>query len=165
MNTTWERTDAIGNGVKRAIFAVLAILIQVTWLYLLFAKLGEEYTWLSTVVSVFALFLVFWIYGHHTTAAMKMPWIMLIMAFPFLGVFLFLVLGLNRGTINLDFRSLYHHFENAAIFSDCKAVLDMKEMFSEVFPKCREVTEQYKTGRSSILRMKHLLLRLFAPLM
>ena len=69
------------------------------------------------------------------------------------------------GTINLDFRSLYHHFENGALLSDCKAVTDIKNMFEETFPKCREVTEQYRSGRTSFLRLKQLILRLFAPLL
>ncbi|MCR5774741.1 MAG: cardiolipin synthase [Lachnospiraceae bacterium] len=69
------------------------------------------------------------------------------------------------GTINLDFRSLYHHFENGALMYDYKAVMDMKNMFEETFPKCREVTEEYLSGRSRILRLKQLILRLVAPLM
>ncbi|MCR5747778.1 MAG: cardiolipin synthase [Lachnospiraceae bacterium] len=69
------------------------------------------------------------------------------------------------GTINLDFRSLYHHFENGAMIYDYKAVGDMKQMFEETFPKCREVTEEYRSGRSQFLRLKQMILRLFAPLM
>ncbi len=69
------------------------------------------------------------------------------------------------GTINLDFRSLYHHFENGALLYDCKAVTDMKNMFEEVFPKCREVTEEYLSGKSKFLEIKQMLLRLIAPLM
>ena len=69
------------------------------------------------------------------------------------------------GTINLDFRSLYHHFENGVLFSDCRAVTDMRDMFEETFPKCREVTEEYRSGRSRIRRLTQMILRLFAPLM
>ncbi|MBQ9361723.1 MAG: hypothetical protein IJT96_11880 [Lachnospiraceae bacterium] len=69
------------------------------------------------------------------------------------------------GTINLDFRSLYLHFENGAFMYDYQAVRDMKCMFDETFTKCREVTEKYRTGRSRLLRLKQLILRLFAPLM
>jgi cardiolipin synthase len=46
-----------------------------------------------------------------------------------------------------------------------QAVQDMKQMFLETFPKCREVTEEYRTGRSRFLRFKQLLLRLIAPLL
>ncbi|MDD2959266.1 MAG: cardiolipin synthase [Lachnospiraceae bacterium] len=69
------------------------------------------------------------------------------------------------GTINLDYRSLYHHFENGCFFYDCKAVADIKADFDSMFPQCREVTEQYKTGRSAVMRMGQLFLRLFAGLL
>lgn len=69
------------------------------------------------------------------------------------------------GTINLDYRSLYLHFENGVFLYDCKAVSDMRRDFDELFPVCREVTEQYKSGRSAILRIGQCILRLFAPLM
>ena len=69
------------------------------------------------------------------------------------------------GTINLDFRSLYHHFENGALMYDLEAVADMKQMFDEVFPKCREVTEDYRTGRSRFMRVIQVVLRLAAPLL
>lgn len=69
------------------------------------------------------------------------------------------------GTINLDFRSLYHHFENGVLMYDCRAVADTKKMFEETFEKCREVTEEYRTGRSRFLRLQQLILRLIAPLM
>ena len=71
----------------------------------------------------------------------------------------------ENSTINLDFRSLYHHFENGAFMYDYQEVRDMKCMFDETFTKCREVTEEYRTGRSRFLRLKQLILRLFAPLM
>ena len=69
------------------------------------------------------------------------------------------------GTINLDFRSLYHHFENGVLMYDCEAVGKIKDQFDALFPQCREVTEEYRTGRSSFLRLRQLILRLFAPLM
>ena len=69
------------------------------------------------------------------------------------------------GTINLDFRSLYHHFENGAFFTGYEAVADMKKQFDELFPVCREVTEEYRSGRSNALKIRQLILRFAAPLM
>ena len=69
------------------------------------------------------------------------------------------------GTINLDYRSLYHHFENGCFFCGCEAVRDMEADFTETFAQCRDVTEQYRTGRSASLRLWQLFLRLFAWLM
>lgn len=69
------------------------------------------------------------------------------------------------GTINMDYRSLYLHFENAVLFHGCAAVKQVEEDFQNTFPQCREVTEQYSSGRSAALRVWQCLLRLFAPLL
>ena len=69
------------------------------------------------------------------------------------------------GTINLDYRSLYHHFENGCFMYNCKAVTDMKVDFDKTFLECRDVTKKYKTGRSATLRLSQLILRLFAQLL
>lgn len=69
------------------------------------------------------------------------------------------------GTINLDFRSLYHHFEDAVLFYGCPQVMDIKKDFIDTFPKCHEVTQLYHTGRSNPMRFRQIILRLFAPLL
>ena len=68
------------------------------------------------------------------------------------------------GTINLDYRSLYHHFENGCLYADCQAVLDTKHDFEETFKQCNEVTDYYTNGRGAIMRLGHMLLRLISPL-
>ena len=69
------------------------------------------------------------------------------------------------GTINFDYRSLYHHFENGVFLYKCEAVRDISRDFDETLEKCAEVTEFYKSGRSAVLRGTQCLLRLFAPLL
>lgn len=69
------------------------------------------------------------------------------------------------GTINMDYRSLYHHFENGCLLADCDAVMDIKHDFEETFAQCREVTDYYVTGRGAFMRFGQMLLRLAAPLM
>ena len=69
------------------------------------------------------------------------------------------------GTINLDYRSLYHHFENGCLYADCEAVMDTKRDFEKMFEQCTEVTEYYTNGRGAFMRFGQLLLRLAAPLM
>ncbi len=69
------------------------------------------------------------------------------------------------GTINLDYRSLYHHFECGALMIGSEAVIDIRDDFLQLFPQCEEVTEKYSTGRSAGLRLGQMILRLFAPLM
>ena len=69
------------------------------------------------------------------------------------------------GTINLDYRSLYHHFENGCFMIDCQSVLDIKSDLIKTMGECRDVTEQYCTGRSAYLRLGQLFMRLFAGLL
>ena len=69
------------------------------------------------------------------------------------------------GTINLDYRSLYHHFENGCFMADCDAVLEIRDDLLRTMEESREVTELYKEGRSAGLRLGQLILRLFAELL
>lgn len=68
------------------------------------------------------------------------------------------------GTSNLDYRSFYHHFENDILLMDCDAVKQMEADFAELFPQCREVTQEYRSRRKHMLLFQ-CLLRLIAPLM
>lgn len=69
------------------------------------------------------------------------------------------------GTINLDYRSLYLHFENGVLLYDCPIVEDVKKDFDNTFPECNEVTEKYRSGRSAVLRLGQCALRLISPLL
>ena len=69
------------------------------------------------------------------------------------------------GTINLDYRSLYLHFEDAVLFAGCPAVRDVEADFKATFPVCREVTQESKKRKNPLLRMTEKTLRLFAPLL
>ena len=69
------------------------------------------------------------------------------------------------GTINMDYRSLYHHFENGCLYAGCEAVMDTKRDFEETFAQCEEVTDYYVSGRGAFMRFGHMILRLAAPLM
>ena len=69
------------------------------------------------------------------------------------------------GTINLDFRSLYLHFENAVLLHGCSAMKDICRDFQATFPLCREMTQQYGGKRMVHMRVSQSLLRLFAPLL
>ncbi|MBQ9150613.1 MAG: cardiolipin synthase [Clostridia bacterium] len=68
------------------------------------------------------------------------------------------------GSINLDYRSLTLHFENACMFVDHPVIPSVKADFEETFPRCEPVT--VKKRRFDMLYDLYLgLLRLFAPLL
>ena len=69
------------------------------------------------------------------------------------------------GTVNLDFRSLYLHFEDGVWLYRAGCIREIRRDFDESFPLCREVTgrdvEQVRFPR----RLYRSLLRLLSPLM
>ncbi len=101
MGNNAEKTEKVENGVKRAVFAIIAILLEIVLIYILYFKIESKYSWVSILITLLAIAIVLYVYGKHETASVKMPWLILISAFPILGVFLYLVLGLNRGTKNM----------------------------------------------------------------
>lgn len=68
------------------------------------------------------------------------------------------------GTINMDFRSLYLHFECGTLLYGCKAVMDVKKDMEECFPKCHEVT-MGDCRQGVIGDLLTSVLRVLAPLM
>ena len=68
------------------------------------------------------------------------------------------------GTINLDFRSLYHHFENAVLMYDVPAIADIRKDFEDTFERSDDVTSRYNVRQKGIIRVVQSLLRLVAPL-
>ena len=69
------------------------------------------------------------------------------------------------GTINLDYRSLYHHFECATYLYKTDCIPDIEADFQDTLTKCRKVT--FKSIKEEKLSYKIMgaLLKLIAPLM
>ena len=68
------------------------------------------------------------------------------------------------GTINLDYRSLVHHFENGVWMYNCKSIKDMKADVDETLAKSIEITpDKLKTGL--LTRFIRSVVRIFAPML
>lgn len=69
------------------------------------------------------------------------------------------------GTINLDYRSLYHHFECAVLLYRNSQISMIEKDFAETLEKSAVVqTEDYKKQKL-LVRIEGKLLRMLAPLM
>ena len=68
------------------------------------------------------------------------------------------------GTLNLDYRSLYLHFENGIYLYDAKGVLDVKKDAEETLSVSHRVTAE-ESRRSLIHTFLFSIIRIFAPLM
>ena len=88
-----EQKTAVKNSIGRLVFVALSVLLQVIWICVQAMKLNRYSTWISVATSVLTLVVVILLYGRRTNAAFKMPWIILILAFPVLGLCIYLVFG------------------------------------------------------------------------
>jgi len=68
------------------------------------------------------------------------------------------------GTANLDFRSLYLHFECGVVMYKTKALYELKEDFLNTLNSCEEITLN-KCKANFFMKIIRVILRLFAPLM
>ena len=83
----------VKNSIGRIAFAALAVLLQIGWILILMIKLYQYSSVISLLTSLFALVVALRIYGKHTNAAFKMPWIIVILAFPVFGLCIYGLFG------------------------------------------------------------------------
>ncbi len=69
------------------------------------------------------------------------------------------------GTINLDFRSLYLHFENGVWMYNTDCIAAIEDDFRETFAVSTEITGEYCRKAGRLVRLVRAVLRVFAPLM
>ncbi len=69
------------------------------------------------------------------------------------------------GTINLDYRSLYLHYECAAYFYKTKVLQDIRSDFEETFAQSHRMTEEDLKKEGILSRIAGVILKVFAPLM
>ena len=69
------------------------------------------------------------------------------------------------GTINFDYRSLYHHFENGVLIYESPCIFDIADDFYELFRTSREVSREWDSKRSIFKRSLQGFLRFIAPLL
>ena len=69
------------------------------------------------------------------------------------------------GTINLDYRSLYHHFECATYMYQTAYIRDIEKDFRDTLSKCREVTMESIKNEKLYYKVMGSLMQFIAPMM
>lgn len=69
------------------------------------------------------------------------------------------------GSVNLDYRSLYHHFECGALMYDKPAIKEIETDFQETLKGCKKMTAESYKEIPLLYRFIGRALRVFAPLM
>lgn len=140
-----EEKQSVKNSIGRLIFVGLSLIVQVGWIVLLFMKLSDYSTEISMVSSILAFLVVLGIYGNHMNAAFKMPWIILIMLFPVLGLCLYFLLGHSSVT-----KKTKEHFEKidreleGKLRQDEGVIAKIEELDFAVANQCRYISDYGK---------------------
>lgn len=69
------------------------------------------------------------------------------------------------GTINLDYRSLYHHYECAAYMYQTECIADIERDFEETLEKCTRITKETIKKEKLGTKLIGWILKVVAPLM
>lgn len=69
------------------------------------------------------------------------------------------------GTINLDYRSLYHHFECATYMCHTPCISDIEKDFQETLAKCRKVTRETIHREKWTVKVTGCIAKTIAPLL
>ena len=88
------------NKVNRLIFVLVSMALQVAWIVLILSALKYYFTVISVITRIASLLVVLRLYWKQTNAAKKMPWMILIMTFPVLGLSLYFLMGRSELTKN-----------------------------------------------------------------
>ena len=95
---TLEARKKRHNGVKRLVFCGISIILQVATFVSILTNLNEYASLINVAIKILAVFLVLFIYSKNITSTMKIPWIIIILITPVLGVTLYFLTGLNSST-------------------------------------------------------------------
>ena len=69
------------------------------------------------------------------------------------------------GTINLDYRSLYHHFECATYLYRTACIPDIEDDFQQTLRQCRKVTKKMVRSEKLHTKITCVLVKAIAPLL
>ena len=98
---TMESRSKTKNSIKRLFFCLLAIFLQIAFFLSIVKRLNTQMPWINALTKILVLILILYIYSKNKTSSLKMPWIILILIMPVLGVCLYLMFQTNKGTRNM----------------------------------------------------------------
>ena len=99
MEQTQEKKADVQNGVRRLVFTVLSILLEIVVIFCLIIFAGQKAGWIYTIFRILALILVLSIFGSSKTSSIRMTWMFAILLLPIFGTALYFLIGLNGHTL------------------------------------------------------------------
>ena len=87
---SYQKHKQSGNSILRAAFVAVSFLLQLGWILVQILALNNS-PYIAAMTRILAVVVVLKLYSKTTNAAFKLPWIMLIMAMPVMGLSLYLL--------------------------------------------------------------------------
>ena len=84
-----DRRKKSGNSILRACLVAVSVILQIGWLLVIILELNHYSTYISLITGMIASLAVLRLYSKDTNSAYKLPWIMIIMALPVMGLSLY----------------------------------------------------------------------------
>ena len=75
-----------GNSIVRAAFVAISLMLQIGWILLMIMGLNQYSGVISLMTGIIGAVAVLRLYSRNTNSAFKIPWIMLMMALPVMGL-------------------------------------------------------------------------------
>ena len=125
-----ERRKTAGKGILRMVFVAVALIVQIAWILLRIKLLNEYSETIAAVTRVLTVVVILKLNGKYINSAMKMPWIMLLMAFPIMGLCMYLLFELlGDPGVSRRLRLVRKHLwrDDSAVVEEILGQLSVKE--------------------------------------
>ena len=96
-----RRKPQVKKGVFRFVISIVITIAEIVAIVFAVSYITRQVWWLDYMLKALAVVMVLWIYSQHNTASMKMPWIILIMAFPLPGMTMYLLTRYSLSEIRM----------------------------------------------------------------
>jgi len=116
-----ENKTHIQNSIGRLIISALSFVVQIWWIFFLSNKLRGYSTSIVTISSIVAMIVAIWIFNRtNSTSEFKMPWIILLLAFPIAGVIIYILFGRKKASQSTRYKmeSLHEEYAKYMSFDD-----------------------------------------------
>ena len=140
-----EKKKTKNNSIVRIGVAGIAIIIQIIWIIYEVDWINDIYPIAEGITHFLAFLLVIRIYGKHTNAAMKMPWMVLLLVLPITGLILYALFAsrISKYTIKRRFKHIlgkvYHY-----LYDDSHILEGIKETDPYIYGQAHYIS---KIGR------------------
>ena len=156
---TLEGRAKTKNGVKTIMLFRSMYFTGSSFYHAMITKLNQYAEIINLMTRLLAGVLVLKLYASDQTSSMKMPWVILILVFPILGVGLYLLIGLNGGTRKM--RERYDQIDRELLpllpnDSECRETLGRK------IPKAGNISDYIQKNapiRSIRIQMLFIMMR------